>query len=184
MRFTTLLPRLIAVAALPVAASCAPQAAVAPMPAQVSPVEVQRFNESVLGNLRSVASVRDPVKRVFRSEAAWNEFWSSSEKPFGRAIEVPYVDFSQHMVLLAAMGSQGSGGFSIRIEGVADSGSELVAYVVRTSPAPSCYTAAVVTYPVDLVRVPRSEKPVRWSFLDTLRHCETTEVTLTSLPCS
>jgi hypothetical protein len=66
------------------------------------------------------------------------------------------------MLVVAAQGRQPSGGHQLRIAGVGDPGDALVVDVTEVSPGPGCVTTGVMTSPYHVVRVARSDKPVRF----------------------
>jgi hypothetical protein len=66
------------------------------------------------------------------------------------------------MLLVAAMGTRSTGGYTIEIEAVDRDSSAITASVRSRSPGKSCGTTAALTAPVDIVRIPRSDHPVRF----------------------
>lgn len=105
--------------------------------------------------------IHEPRRLIIRNETEWRSFWSDMD-PGTR----PDVDFNDYMVIAVAAGTKPTTGHSIRVErvGVDDSG-RLVAEVIETQPGPECLTAAQVTYPVDVVVVPRRDLRT-WSFTE------------------
>ena len=72
---------------------------------------------------------------------------------------------------MAAMGTQPTGGYAIAIDRVIETPNTIDVQVVRTSPGPRCGTTAALTSPVDIVRVARSDKEVRWYPRDVVSDC-------------
>jgi hypothetical protein len=109
-------------------------------------------------NLDEISSViggpAAPARTVIRDEQAWLDFWYAMKSMIVPAPEPPTIDFSQEMVVVAAMGRHPTGGFEISIEGVYESGGELFVDVLERSPGWDCITAQVITAPVTGVRVP------------------------------
>ena len=75
---------------------------------------------------------------------------------------MPEIDFSKEMLLVAAMGTRNTGGYSIEIEAVDRSSSSITASVRTHSPGKTCGTTAALTAPVAIVRIPRSTLPVQF----------------------
>jgi hypothetical protein len=75
------------------------------------------------------------------------------------------------MLLLAAMGARSSGGYSIRITSVRETGNALVVNVLRTLLGRRCGATAAITEPADVVRVRATAKPIRWVFRDVRSRC-------------
>ncbi len=106
----------------------------------------------------------EAARIVIRSDADWRSAWATLHAGSSPVPPVPPVDFSREMVLLAALGDRPSGGFGVAIREVTFDGSTVGAAVVETRPGPRCIVTAVVTQPVAVVTVPRSDVPV--VFLD------------------
>ena len=84
---------------------------------------------------------------------------------------VRMIDFTRDMLLMAAMGPQRSGGYSVAIERVLDQPETLFVLVRMISPGPGCGAIAALTSPVDIVRLPASPKPIRWVLERTANDC-------------
>lgn len=102
-------------------------------------------------------------QKVIRSAAEFKalvEAWKLQSSPYRPE---PQVDFSQDMVL--AIAEQGSSGCaSFEIEDVrSEAGKLVVAYRERPIP-PGIACTAVITYPVLLVALPKSDLPVEFAF--------------------
>ena len=138
-------------------ACCAPVQAVEP-PAQF---EIHRLDEDMDGSWRFNSHLNEPARLDIRSESEWRDFWRELIARQGHS-PVPAVDFDREMILVAAMGARPTGGYRIEILSVADDGREIVVRVAETSPGRRCGTIQAVTEPADIVRVPRSNKPIRW----------------------
>jgi protease stability complex PrcB-like protein len=106
------------------------------------------------------SGLADSVRTAIRDETTWRSYWEAMHRPFIPAPPVPDIDFTREMVLLAALGTRPSGGFSLHIDGVVQFPSRLSVSVTRTVVGPGCVVAAVVTQPVDVVRVPVTSAPV------------------------
>jgi hypothetical protein len=130
-----------------------------------------RFDESLAPYFRYNSGLNEPGRFVLRSEAEWSALWRRITARTGPPREPPAVDFRRDMLLVAAMGTQRTTGYTIRIESVIDQGDALRAEVVRTGPGPRCGVGAALTQPVDIVIVPASAKPVRWAARDEVSDC-------------
>lgn len=72
------------------------------------------------------------------------------------------VDFTQDRVLVASMGSIGSGGTWITIDSVLATTDGTVAYATQFLPAPGALTSSGMTTPMHVVRVPAVAGDVRF----------------------
>jgi len=115
-------------------------------------VSVQFASVDEIGSV--IGGPADPARMVIRDDQAWQDFWNAMTSVIVPAPEPPTIDFSQDMVVVAAMGRRTSAGFNITIEGVYESDGELYVDVHERSPGADCITAQVLTAPVTGVRVP------------------------------
>jgi hypothetical protein len=145
---------LLAIAAVGLAAVGALAAALASPAPPVRPVP---FRTVAIGDGSSSRS-HQRTGMVVKGERRWSKVWRSLRAE-GR---LPRIDFSRQMLLVASQGRQPSGGHLLRITGVEASGGALLVDVTEVSPGEGCITAGVITSPYHVVRVTRSDKPVRF----------------------
>jgi hypothetical protein len=113
------------------------------------------------------SSLTKPDDLVIRSKARWRDVWNQlnagvqTMPPTGAQYPPPpAVDFRRSMLLVVLQGQRGSGGHSIAVTRVSKLASQLVVRVEERSPGAGCMTAAVMTAPYHVVRVPRSNRSV------------------------
>jgi hypothetical protein len=143
-------------------------AAASPAIAQPA-VGFQPFDERIQSQFRFNSNIVEPRYEAIRTERAWREIWDRATT--GSAPPRPQIDFEREMLLLAAMGSRSSGGYTIRIVSVRETRHALVVSVVRNLLGPRCGAIAAVTEPADIVRVRATAKRLRWVFRDVRRPC-------------
>jgi len=97
---------------------------------------------------------RDSTRLVVRDVTAWQAVWTQATSTQPPAPPMPAVDFGREMVLVVAGGHM-TAGDQIHVDSVGVRGGYFVA-VVRTVECPP-FPAAV--YPLEIVRVRRSDKP-------------------------
>jgi hypothetical protein len=110
-----------------------------------------------------------PERIVVRDAATWSDVWAQINSRSSPVPE-PVVDFSRDMLVVAAQGSHSTGGFSILVEGVGESGGRLNVAIHSYSPY-NCVTTEAFSQPVDIARLPRSDKPVNFVERATIRNC-------------
>ncbi len=103
---------------------------------------------------------------VIESQSELNALWNAVYQWMSPQPAAPVIDFSSNVVIAAAMGTRGSGGYLIDVKDVIRIGSTLSVIVEERSPASNCGVTAVVTAPVVLVRVARVSEV---SFVETTR---------------
>jgi len=125
-------------------------------------VSMVRIDASSTLLLSAFSGFRDPQQTVVRDQDAWQQAWTVAHAAMEPAPPVPAVDFGAETVLLVAMGTASSGGHAISIDSMDASGTSQVIYLTRTTPGPTCMTAAVITNPVHIVKVPGQASQVTW----------------------
>jgi hypothetical protein len=134
-------------------------------------MSLARFPEPTPTYFRYTSAIREPRTLVVRSQAEWVGQWARITANRGPLPAAPAVDWSREMLLMAAMGSRPTGGYAITIDRVIETSRTLDVYIVRSSPGSRCGVTAALTSPVDIVRVARSNKDVRWYPRDVVNEC-------------
>lgn len=141
-------------------AACAAPAPPADRPADAIPVTATPI--PVDG---TYGGIDDPLREVVRGEAEWQALWERLAAGRIPIPETPPVDFSERVVVVAAMGARPTGGHAIRIDAVSYAGDTLWVEVTSVSPGPGCITTQALSAPVAAVTVERRGE-VRARFLD------------------
>jgi hypothetical protein len=109
------------------------------------------------GGFSGIQVARQEVIRDSRRwEETWNEHRGKSSAP------CPPVDFSKEVVIVATMGRQNTGGYSIRVVRAEATADKLRIQISRTTPKAGARAIQVLTAPYDFVAVPRVELPVEF----------------------
>ena len=133
----------------------------APTPGAEGPQPVVTHIDSTAVVLASGQGLGDPTRAVIRDSTAWTVFWAQAHALVEPAPPTPPVNFADSMLLVAALGTRSSGGHVITIDSVAR-GATLRAFVTTVTPGPDCMTTMAITWPVQVVRVPRFEGSVEF----------------------
>jgi hypothetical protein len=160
----------------PVALAPAPEpepesrGAAAPPPATDSSVAAPAQGYSAYGNTSELevrrigqwarTGIGEARRMVIRDANSFAQLWSELG-----AGDRPDVDFTQNVVVVAALGQRPSGGHEIAVSRVGQADGQLTIEVVETEPGPNCVTTGAETQPVDVVVVPATA-PRGWSFLE------------------
>jgi hypothetical protein len=99
-------------------------------------------------------SFPDAGYMVVQRPEIWQLLWGNTT--------APDVDFSKESVLVATLGQQATAGYDIRITDVRDTGTGIVGYVAQTQPAAGSIVAQVISFPFDMVVVPKLTQPVSY----------------------
>jgi protease stability complex PrcB-like protein len=122
------------------------------------------------GPLTEQSGMTDSARLVIRDASVWAETWAriSTVRP---APPLPAVDFTREMVIVAALGTRPSGGYGIVVESASRENGSLYVAIRSESPGTSCLSSAVLTAPVDVARVPRSDEQVQFRERSVTRSC-------------
>ena len=103
-----------------------------------------------------------PLRLVIKSREEFSDFWkrlTAPVPPGGWVPPLPEIDFSKEMIVVSAMGSRPSSGYSIFIDGACEVDGQVEVFV--SSVEVMCGAElGIVTYPADAVRLPRSDFPI------------------------
>jgi hypothetical protein len=102
--------------------------------------------------------LRDSAQYVIRDEAAWVEMWTQITETQLNPPERPAVDFATNMVLALAAGRMRAGD-QIHVDSV---GVRNNVYVAFASVVEACEALDVEVYPLEIVRVARSDREVQF----------------------
>jgi hypothetical protein len=115
---------------------------------------------TLLYQFRSYSGYTERERLVIRTPEQWSAAWARITQGSSSAPSAPAVDFDHEMVVLVAMGRRPTGGYSITVDGVYDSGGRIFAEVREKSPGAGCIVTQAFTAPIDAVRVPRRDGTV------------------------
>ena len=148
----SLLTILIAVGWTGCAQPLAPDAPGDPVPLIRLSVEPHAF---------SVFSAVDRPQRFVIRDAAtlaqqWPAWWSTMSQP----PRMPDLDFSREMLVVVALGAKPTSGYDVVLDSAARRDDRLTIYVRTTAPPPGSVVLTVITHPIDLARVSRTDGAV------------------------
>jgi hypothetical protein len=132
---------------------------------------IGRFTEPTTFSYGFSSGIDEERRLDIRTPEAWLAQWRRLTARHGPPAPPPSVDFSRHMVLLAAMGQRPTGGYQVVIDRVLEHADALEVHVRHISPGPRCGTTAALTQPADVVMIPASPKPVRWVVEEVVSDC-------------
>ena len=96
-----------------------------------------------------------PARLVVRDPATWQAIWNQIYLRQTPVPPLPRIDFSHDMILVAALGSRSTGGFSILLGEASEAANDGVTVIVdSSSPGSNCIVTEAFTQPVDIARLP------------------------------
>jgi len=105
---------------------------------------------------------------VIRDAKAWATVWQQIVRAGEPRPDVPVVDFTRDVVIVATLGLRPSSGYSINISEVRVGGGDAVVSLEERDPGPNCVVLTVETAPVAYAIVPSF--PGLAMFVDHLVH--------------
>ncbi len=117
------------------------------------------------------SGIEESRRLVIREEDEWNALWGDVMINLAPKPEAPAVDFDRFMVIVAAMGTRSTGGYTISIVEVRAMEVQLLAVVREVSPGSGCFVTDALSAPVTAVRVPRSDEPVSFDDRSETQDC-------------
>ena len=96
-----------------------------------------------------------PQRLVVQSQAELTAAWDAMFRTLSEPPQIPTVDFSQEMVIIARAGAKPSGGYCITVDSVVGNSRRMTVTVRSGGPSAGQTILPVVTHPFDVVRVPR-----------------------------
>jgi hypothetical protein len=122
------------------------------------PVAISLLGPKLPGRRMSFLNggIKERVRLVIRDRDEFDKFWKQiyrlgSDKP-----PLPEVDFSREMIVVAAMGQQPSSGYEIIVDGACEVDNQLEVLVRSTNFLKCGLQLGIVTAPVDMVRLPKT----------------------------
>jgi hypothetical protein len=84
----------------------------------------------------------------------------------------PLVDYENYQIVVGGLGIRYRGGSRIVVSGVdATMTHELRIDIIDLNPSADCITTQVISHPMAVVAVPKTEKPIRVSVEDAMLYC-------------
>ena len=102
---------------------------------------------------------------VFRDAGSWEAFWNRYCMVItgeGNKLPAPEVDFSTRMLVGVFSGEKPTGGYSISIQRVLEGPKTIIVEYQEKSPPPDAMVTMALTYPCQIIAVPRSDKSVEF----------------------
>ena len=165
----------VALAALLLGSACSPTELLSPQShaaegaGEVIPLERLRAEPY---SFTYSSGLTDSARIVVRDAQSWSKLWQQIWARHSPLPPLPAVDFSRDMLIVAALGTRSSGGYSIYIDSAYQRADHVEVVVRKVSPGSRCVVTAAFTQPVDIARIPRVNQPVRYQEQSVVHHCE------------
>lgn len=141
--------------------------AVADQPDPGIPLPITRLNSKQCPTCRS----KKKLRLVIRDQNEWRAVWEAINQSAFRKPPLPEIDFSREMVVVVASGERPSSGYSILVDSAYERNDQLEINVVSRSPL-HCAVLTVMTDPLDIALLPKSERSVVFKETEVVHECE------------
>lgn len=111
---------------------------------------------------RLVELAAGPERLHIRNQTQWQAFWAR----YAPGQPAPYVDFKQYDLLVAFMGTQPSGGYSVHIGPVEMTAQGARVRLLQCRPPANVAQLTEITVPHDNRLVPKLQAPLHWNVVD------------------
>lgn len=112
---------------------------------------------SWIGNYSSISESRQVV---IRDADDWQKLWKQIHGSNEPMPPVPVIDFSKHMLVGYFLGQRSSGGYSVSIKDIKETGKEITVTISSTAPGRNSIVAQMLTSPYAIQAIPKSDKKV------------------------
>ena len=97
------------------------------------------------------------LRLVIRSQTELTAAWDAIFSIFSQPPEIPIIDFSQEMLIIARAGAKPTGGYCISVDSALANRQRMTVTVRSGGPSASNPIVPAVTHPFDVVRVARRD---------------------------
>jgi PrcB C-terminal len=150
---------------------------------QGTPVPITPLRPKISGQrvpFMTICGIWDQLRLVVRDREAWVDVWKRihAVDPYRRQYAepplLPEIDFSREMVVVAAMGQRPSSAYAIVIDSAyAYERNYRLEIVVRSvENRKRCGAFTVMTAPVDIVRLPKTDRSVIFRETEVVPDCK------------
>ena len=113
-------------------------------------VLVNSFYSSVTEKKEIIATDRDEYIKIMNIAYEYLD----------RVPEIQEVDFNRYIVIAVFMGAKTSGGYSITVDKIIEKSDKITVYINEISPGKNCITTDAITYPFELIKIPKTDKKI------------------------
>lgn len=145
-------------------------------PVPITPLGPKRSGPRM--SFTSNSGIGDPLRIVIRNRDDWREMWKrihspdAEHDPISELPPLPQIDFSREMVVVVALGARATGGYDVIVEGAYQRNDRLEIVVRSMSPGKGCFSVQMITQPVDIVRLPKTERSVVFRENEVVHECK------------
>jgi hypothetical protein len=122
-------------------------------PTNATPLSMTRLREGAASFL-TFSGYEQATTLVVRDRDAWQLVWNQAHRNILPMPLLPQIDFSQEMIVVAALGPRPSSGYDVVFTQASEVNGVITVDAEARSPGATCATLTVITSPLDLARLP------------------------------
>ncbi len=118
-----------------------------------------------------------------QSEPEWRKLWAALEPRLRGDMRqnaphpFPRIDFTRKTLLVAALGTKPTGGYSLSVESITESPTSITAKLVALNPGKGCGDkiyglTLITTHPIVLLLIAKTSKPVQFETMQVEPACD------------
>ena len=122
--------------------------------------------------------IAEPLRLVVRDRDAWLDVWKRIHRPdpnrgpYPEPPPLPEIDFSREMIVVAGMGRRPSSAYAIVIDSAYERDDRLEVVVRSVENRKGCGAYMIIIAPVDIVRLPKTERSVVFREIEVVPDCK------------
>jgi hypothetical protein len=118
------------------------------------------------------SSITDKREVVVKNNDDYQKLMDELYSNLDQRPTIPEVDFNKNYVAAVFMGTRNTGGYSINVDKVIRRTNDLTVSVYETSPGKSCVVTESITYPYEIAKIPKIDKPVKFIRKQKVKECQ------------
>ena len=117
------------------------------------------------------SAAEEPERLVIRDQATWDLVWAGLLGTPGAPATQPFVDFRKEIVLVAALGTKPNAGYTVSLGPTVQVDNAVTATVRKQVPGARCGSADMVTHPLSIATIPRTDLRVEFVENEQVNDC-------------
>ncbi|MBI4895374.1 MAG: protease complex subunit PrcB family protein [Candidatus Aenigmarchaeota archaeon] len=136
----------------------------------ITPVEIKKPLFDIIANGSNGGDV-ERGNYILKKATEWKDLWTKINYYNSPIPPVPDVNFSKEMVVALFAGRKYTSGYYIEVSHIDEKVDGITVFVKEYSPGVNCLTSQVLTYPFNIVKIPRTEKEIGFNTEEVVLNC-------------
>ena len=133
-----------------------------------SPTSTINFTEIKSGENSDYTEFTTVEIRSFKElTAVWVRLFSK----YDRKPPLPNIDYENNMLIAVILGERNNGGYSIKTKSILETKRNISITTEEEKPGNTCLTNSVMTYPFQLIEIPKTDKEITFTKTVKVNEC-------------